>query len=167
VHKERIAQREATGDPILTAAAVFHLACFYKANERYGDAEEQFKKMVSLAEKVRPPTTSAAGGLSSPRGGTAASSRGQVHVATALLHLVDFYFFCGRYLAPCSFAATIIFFCSSLSRGLTTIHSHDHVPSRFNDAEPVLQRAMDIRQKNLGSAPLDYALCLEKVWTHF
>jgi hypothetical protein len=162
VHKERIAQREATGDPILTAAAVFHLACFYKANERYGDAEEQFKKMVSLAEKVRPPTTSTTGGLSSPRGGTAASSRGQVHVATALLHLVDFYFFCGRYLAPCSFAATIIF-CVSPLRGLTAIHSHVYVRSRFNDAEPVLQRAMDIRQKNLGSAPLDYALCLEKV----
>jgi hypothetical protein len=27
----------------------------------------------------------------------------------------------------------------------------------------VLQRAVEIRQKNMGSAPLDYALCLEKV----
>lgn len=34
---------------------------------------------------------------------------------------------------------------------------------RFNNAEPLLQRALEIRQKNLIGSPLDYALCLEKV----
>jgi len=101
------------GDPIRTAAAVFHLANFYKAKERqvtayryscdpyqsvrkhrYADTEEQLKKMVLLAEKVQPSANTL-----SPRGSKFPLV--QVHMATALLHLADFYFFFGRYIACC------------------------------------------------------------------
>lgn len=74
------------------------------------------------------------------------TARAQIHVATALLHLADFYFFFGRF-----------------STEHNWLQMDPNKQIRFNDAEPVLQRALDIRQRNLNGNPLDYALCLEKV----
>lgn len=109
-----MSQREANCDPISIAAAVLLLAKFYQTNgrliylahvtlisgsennggNRYLEAEEQFKKMVSLTEKAK--LSSAANTPRGPHGPVVLSAREQIHVATALLHLADFYFFFGR-----------------------------------------------------------------------